>query len=108
MTSAIRTSATMVRLSMQLGEVAKEPDRNRRDGTDDNGQFAARPAMNREARRTALALQWRMRSSLDNNGTRMGAAEKAPPDTREPSVRESYALLLHVRGATVRSPHQPR
>jgi hypothetical protein len=97
MTSAIKIIAIMVRLSMQVREVAKEPDRSRRVGMDDSGQFVALPAMYPGALRVARALQWRMLSSLDNNGTRMEAAAREPPDTREPSIRGLCASELQTR-----------
>lgn len=96
MTSAIKTSARMVRLSMQITEVAKEPDHNRRVGMDDSGQFVALPTMYPGARRAAGALQWRMLSSLDNNGTRREAAAREPPDTRVPSIRGLCASRLQA------------
>jgi hypothetical protein len=97
MTSAIKTTAIMVRLSMQLNEVAREPDRNHRDGTDDSARFVVRPTTSPEARRTSRALQWRTRNSLDNSGTKTEAAAIALPDTRAPSVRAQYASQLHAR-----------
>src|SRR5690242_4808025 len=99
MTSAINTSARMVRLSMQVREVAREPDRNHRDGTDDSARSVAPPAMSHARRRVSEAPQWHMRNSLDNSGTTTEAAATAPPDTREPSVREACASEL-VIGAT--------
>jgi hypothetical protein len=96
MTSAIKISARMVRLSMQVREVAKEPDRNRRVGTDDSGQFVALPTTYREARRAVGALQWRMLSSLDNNGTRREAAGRELPDTRVPPIRGLCASGLQT------------
>jgi hypothetical protein len=97
MTSAIKTTAIMVRLSMQLNEVAREPDRNHRDGTDDSAQFVVRPTTSREARRASRALQWHTRNSLDNSGTKTEAAAIAPLGTRAPSVRAQYASRLHTR-----------
>jgi hypothetical protein len=97
MTSAIKTTAIMVRLSMQLNEVAREPDRNHRDGTDDSARFVVRPTTSHEARRASRALQWRTRNSLDNSGTKTEAAVIAPPGTRAPSVRAQYASRLHAR-----------
>lgn len=97
MTSAIKTSARMVRLSMQVGEVAREPDRSRRDGMDDSARFAARPTTCHGARHAARALQWRMLSSLDNNGTTMEVAATESPGNRAPSIRGGYALWLQTR-----------
>jgi hypothetical protein len=99
-TSAINTSARMVRLSMQVSEVAKEPDRNRRAGRGDSARFAAPPAMYRAARHAAGVLQWRMLSSLDNNGTTMEAVAREPLDNRVPSIRGSCAFRLHTRLGT--------
>jgi hypothetical protein len=99
-TSAINTSARMVRLSMQVSEVAKEPDRNRRAGRGDSARFAAPPTTYRAARHAAGVLQWRMLSSLDNNGTTMEAVAREPLDNRVPSIRGSCAFRLHTRLGT--------
>ena len=96
-TSAINTSARMVRLSMQVSEVAKEPDRSRRAGKGDSARFAAQPTMYRAARHAAGVLQWRMLSSLDNNGTTMAVVARAPPGSHVPSIRGRCAFWLHTR-----------
>lgn len=96
MTSAMRTSATMVRLSMQVRDLVREPDHNRRDGTDDSVRFAAPPTNYREARRVARVLQWHTLNSSDNSGTTMGAAAIEQPDTRVRAIRGKYASRLHA------------
>ena len=107
-TRAIKTSARMVRLSMQVVNLAREPDRTRRGGKDDSGRCVARPANCHATLHVAEVLQWRMRSSLDNNGTMTEAAARARPDTHGPSIREASACWLHTRliaGNSLRDDH---
>ena len=97
MTSAMRSSATSVRLSIQAGGVAREQDHSRPDETDGNGRFDEGQASHREWNHVAEALRWHTRSSLDNNGTRQAGAETASPDTLERAKRERSASIAYAR-----------
>ena len=70
MTSAINTSASTVRLSMQTEGLAKEPDHTRPVERGDSVQCVALPTNSHEEHRASGALRWHTLNSLDNNGTR--------------------------------------